>query len=205
MNTLEVPVSIEGHVKITDLDSNTVLLEGRNAVHKENMGLAISQALATGNIISEIHFGNGATVTTTEGTVEYRPANVIGSDADLYRPIYYRVVDALDFENGDPTNNRVDVQHIAGTTYTDIIVTATLDYADPGTAGTGGGFVKNLSTADLDEQAADGSMRFDEIGLKSRGIGGLDSGKLLTHFRFHPVEKTSEQRIQIVYTLRVRA
>lgn len=206
MNLLDLPISIETHISIQDLDTGRVLVQGRNAVHKENMGLAISQSLANGNIISEMHFGNGATITGTDGGIEYRPANIIGNDADLYRPIYYRVVDALDFENGDPANNKVEVKHISGLTYTDIVVTATLDYADPAeTGGTGGGFVKNLSTAPVDAQAANGCMRFDEIGLKSRGTAGLDSGKLLTHFRFHPVQKTNEQRIQIVYTLRVRA
>lgn len=199
-----IPVEIEGHVSIIDLVSQEVLYSGRNAIHKENMSLAISQALVNGNIISEIHFGNGGTLVGDAGDIVYRPANIIGKDADLYRPIYYRVVDALDFENGDPANNKTEVRHVNGTTYTDIVVTTTLDYADPDENGTGGGFVKSLSTAPLDEQANDGSMRFDEIGLKSRGTTGRDSGRLLTHFRFHPIQKTSDQRIQIVYTLRVR-
>jgi hypothetical protein len=205
MNRIDLPVSIEGFVKIIDLDTQQVLLEGRNAIHKENMSVAISQALTNGNVVSEIHFGNGATITAVDGSISYRPANIFGVDADLYRPIYYRVVDPLDFDNGDPQNNNVRVQHINGLAYSDIVVTTTLDYADPGVNGTGGGFIKSSSTAPLDQQAANGAMRFDEIGLKSRGTTGLDSGKLLTHFRFHPVQKTAEQRIQIVYTLRVRA
>jgi hypothetical protein len=200
-----IPVSVEGYVVITDLETGQVLCAERNAIHKENMGFAISEALATGNIISEIHFGNGGTLTTETGLNEFRPANIIGKDAELYNAIYYRIVDPLDFQNSDPANNKVEVRHVNGTTYTDIVVTTTLDYADPDENGTGGGFVKSLSTAPLEEQAKDGSMRFDEIGLKSRGTTGLDSGRLLTHFRFHPVQKTSEQRIQIVYTLRVRA
>jgi len=205
MNKFEMPISVEGHVVITDLVTGQVLCAGRNAIHKENMSFAISDALATGNIISEIHFGNGGTITTETGSVEYRSANIIGKDAELYNAIYYRIVDPLDHQNSDPVNNKVEVRHVNGTTYTDIVVTTTLDYIDPDENGTGGGFVKSLSSAPLEEQAKDGSMRFDEIGLKSRGTTGLDSGRLLTHFRFHPVQKTSEQRIQIVYTLRVRA
>ena len=43
------------------------------------------------------------------------------------------------------------------------------------------------------------------IALKTKGTAGLNSGHLLTHFIFHPVEKSHNQRIQIVYTLKVQA
>ena len=48
-------------------------------------------------------------------------------------------------------------------------------------------------------------FEFNEIGLKTKGDNGLKSGRLLTHFIFHPVQKNADQTIQIVYTLRVRA
>lgn len=204
MSTLSIPVLVEGFVKIVDLDSGQTIRAGKNAIHQENMSLAIAQALANGDLVSEIHFGNGASITDSAGTITFRPPNILGYDADLYTPIYYRVVDALDFENGSPNDNKVTVEHIRGNTYTDIVVTTTLNYQDPTNIERNGGFIKSLSTAALDQQAINGEMRFDEIGLKNRGTGGLDTGLLLTHFRFHPVQKTADQKIQIVYTLRVR-
>lgn len=204
MSDLSIPVSVEGSVKIIDLDSGCVLRSGKNAIHQENMSQAIALALSGGDIISEIHFGNGASITDGSGAITFRPPNIVGYDADLYTPIYYRVVDALDFENGAPNDNKTTVEHIRGNTYSDIIVTTTLNYQDPTNAERNGGFVKSLSTAPLDQQATDGAMRFDEIGLKNRSSAGLDQGLLLTHFRFHPVQKNADQRIQIIYTLRLR-
>jgi hypothetical protein len=204
MSKFEIDIEVEGHVEIRDLDSGRILVSARNAIHPENMSNAIALALTRGDIISEIHFGDGATIIDGAGGVTYRPANIIGDDTDLYNPIYYRVVDALDFENSYPNDNFATVEHIRGTNYSDIVITTTLDYNDPSDSEKNGGFITQLSTAPLDQRAVDGAMKFDEIGIKTRGADGLNSGKLLTHFRFHPVQKTVEQRIQIVYTLRIR-
>lgn len=204
MDKFEIGVEVEGFVEILDPDSGQVLYAGRNAIHPENMGEAIAAALTRGDIISEIHFGDGATIIDGSGSISYRPPNIVGDDADLYNPIYYRVIDALDFENSFPNDNFTSTQHIRGTNYSDIVITTTLDYNDPSDSEKNGGFITQLSTAPLDQRAIDGAMKFDEIGIKTRGSNGLNSGKMITHFRFHPVQKTLEQRIQIVYTLRVR-
>lgn len=204
MNKLEIGIEVEGYVEIKDLDSGQILHAGRNAIHPENMSQAIAVALSRGDIISEIHFGDGATIIDSAGGITYRPANTAGDDADLYSPIYYRVIDALDFENSFPNDNFTTVQHVRGTNYSDLVITTTLDYNDPSDSEKNGGFITQLSTAPLDQRAVDGAMKFDEIGVKTRGENGLNTGRLLTHFRFHPVQKTAEQRIQITYTLRIR-
>ena len=45
---------------------------------------------------------------------------------------------------------------------------------------------------------------FNELGLKSKGIAGRNSGYLLSHIVFHPVQKSANRVIQIIYTLRIR-
>lgn len=204
MREIDLPVTVEGFVEIRDIDTGRLIRSGRNAVHAENMSLALVNALSQGDVISEIHFGDGGTAIDSTGAITFRPPNIIGDNADLYSPIYFRVIDALDFENSYPQDNFTTTSHVRGSTYSDIIVTTTLDYNDPSDTEKNGGVITQLSTAILDTRAVDGAIKFDEIGLKSRGKDGLNSGKLLTHFRFHPVQKTAEQRIQIVYTLRIR-
>jgi hypothetical protein len=205
MKMTDLNLKVEGYVKIIDLDTNKVLVEGSNAIHSENVSLAIANSWGTGGgILSEMHFGNGASIITA-GQVIYRPANIIGQDADLYHPIYYRIVDQLDFNNLVPKDNNITVEHLVGASYSDLIVTCTLDYDDPSSTIKNGGFVKSQSTATLDNQVDNGTMWFDEIGLKSRGNTGPDSGYLLTHYRFHPIQKTEGQRMQVVYSLRIRA
>ena len=202
----DINAGIEGFVKIVDLDTNRVIREGKNSVHKENMSQTLAEVMSSGNsIVSEIHFGDGATTINT-GVITYKPANILGENAGLYHPLYYRLVDSLDFGNVLPSDNKVETSHIKGSQFTDLVVTTTLDYADPDASSQTGGFITNLTDATYDAGlASGGEMIFDEIGLKSRGITGLDSGRLLTHYRFHPVTKTAEQRIQIIYTLRIRA
>lgn len=207
MNITSLPVKITTHIVISDADTGEILREGQNAIHKENMSLALATALARGanSFISEMHFGKGASVTSIDGTISYRAPNVFGANSELYNPIYFTVVDAQDLNNRDATANNLAVTHTTGTSYSNTIVTATLDYSDP---------VANDSVfniVDITENSInattniDGEMVFDEIALKTKGISGLNTGELLTHFIFHPVEKSYNQRIQIVYTLKVQA
>jgi len=207
MKIENLSVAFSTHITITDLDTGVILCKGSNAIHQENMSQAIAESLARGSnfFISEMHFGRGASTTLTDGTVTYKSPNISGSSANLHKDSYFRVVDEEDLNNPDSAANKVSVSHTAGTTYTDIVVTATLDYSDPVSNDTVFNIV-NSTEQSLDATTlVDGEFVFDEIGLKTRGVSGLDTGKLLTHFIFHPVEKTSGQRIQIDYVLRVQA
>jgi hypothetical protein len=49
-----------------------------------------------------------------------------------------------------------------------------------------------------------GELIFNEIGLKSKGMDGLNSGLLLSHVAFSPVTKSANRVVQIIYTLRIR-
>jgi hypothetical protein len=206
MNIQEIPVSVEGFVVIKDLTNDKILYEGRNAVHQENMSVALAQALChgAGSFISEMWFGCGAAIIATDGTITYRKPNVTGVNADLYQPTYFRVVDESDYNRAPESADNISISHVSGTNYADTIVTATLSNTDP-LKGDNEFNLYDYTNGSLEATIYDGEFEFNEIGLKTKGSNGLKSGKLLTHFIFHPVQKNAEQTIQIVYTLRVRA
>ena len=207
MNITPLPIRIETSIVITDLDSGKELVRGSNAVHQENMSNAIAKMMSreTNFFISEMHFGNGASIVGSDGNISYREPNVTGLSADLYNSKYFRVVDDNDSNNPDITSNTVTVVHTNGTTYSDIVVTATLDYSDPDPEDSVFNIIDSTQESLDATTSVTGEFEFDEIGLKTRGATGVNTGYLLTHFIFHPVEKLANQRIQVVYTLRVQA
>ena len=207
MNITPLPIRIETSIVITDLDSGKELVRGSNAIHQENMSNAIAKMMSreTNFFISEMHFGNGASIIGADGNISYREPNVTGLSADLHNSKYIRVVDDNDSNNPDTAANTVTVVHTNGTTYSDIVVTATLDYSDPDPEDSIFNIIDSTQESLDATTSVTGEFEFDEIGLKTRGITGVNTGYLLTHFIFHPVEKLANQRIQVVYTLRVQA
>jgi hypothetical protein len=188
-------VGVDGHIKIWDPISGDIFVNKHNAVHLENMSIAIANTLTSSGLhhIYEMHFGNGGTTVSGAGVVTYKSPNVnVGTD-DLYNKTYNKVIDAKDTVNNlDPANNFMSITHVAGTTFTDIITTCTLDYAEP-------------TAQDAIDNATDmeATYIFDELGLKSKAAT-LGAGLLLTHVIFHPVQKSANRLIQVVYTLRIR-
>ena len=191
--------SVQGFIKITDIsDSNNpvVLVDKKNAIHYENMSEALASSLSNrgSNYIYEMHFGNGGTSVDPTGIINYLPPNVNTQNADLYSPTYSKVVDDTSESNTDPVRNKMEVRHIPGTVYSDILVTCLLDYGEP--AGQTA-FDNNATTTDL--------FAFDELGLKGWSASGAGTGKLLTHVIFHPVQKSLNRLIQIEYTVRIQS
>ena len=76
-------------------------------------------------------FGNGGTSVDPTGVITYLPANSSGSNANLYNPTYYKVVDDNSSLNTDTARNKLTVSHTSGQIYTDIIVSCLLDYGEP--------------------------------------------------------------------------
>jgi len=189
---------IEGFVKITDPKSGEVLVDKKNAIHYENISIAMAQSLSNrtsaqgGGWIYEMAFGNGGSSVDPTGVITYLPPNVTGQNADLYNQTYAKVVDDNSAANTDPAENYMTVIHTAGKPYTDILVTCLLDYGEP--AG---------------QQAFDNSTNFngeyvfDELGLKCWNGSATDL-RLITHVIFHPVQKSLNRQIQIDYTLRIQ-
>lgn len=187
----ELNVKITGHVKITDLNTKEVLVDRYNAINSEAMSIILANMLQGNNskYIYELHFGNGGTVIDTTGNITYKDVaeNLkLGTVAELFNPLYYKVVDVNDDTNNDDnTRNYATFEHTDGLIYSDLVVTCTLEENQPET------------------QQNTGIITFDEIGLKSKGNAGLNSGYLLSQLVFEPVEKTAGRVIQVVYTLRV--
>lgn len=86
----------------------------------------------------------------------------------------------------------MEIRHISGATYSDILITCLLDYGEP------------LGQEAFDNSVnMDGNFVFDELGLKSYNPDG--EGKLLTHVVFHPVQKSLNRLLQIDYTIRAQS
>jgi hypothetical protein len=188
---------LQGHIKIWDPSNGEVLVDKRNAIHYENFSEAM--ALSLGNkgygFAHEMAFGNGGTSVDPTGVITYLPTNTTGSSASLYNETYYKVVDDNSVYNTDPQKNYIEVRHIPGAVYTDILVSCLLDYGEP----------SDQSAFDNNTNM-EGTYVFDELGIKGWGETSTpDTGKLLTHVIFHPIQKSLNRLIQIDYTIRVQA
>lgn len=185
---------IQGFVKIHDPNTGEILVDKKNAIHYENISIAMAQTLSNRDLgwIYLMAFGNGGSSVDPTGVITYLPPNTTGQNADLYNQTYTKVVDDNSVSNSDPANNKMTVLHTTGKVYTDILVTCLLDYGEP-----------------LGQQAFDNSTNFngeyvfDELGLKSWNGSATDL-RLITHVIFHPVQKSLNRQIQIDYTLRIQ-
>jgi hypothetical protein len=184
----------EGHIKIFDPQTKEVFIDKRNAIHYENMSVAMVQSLSNQGqgTVYQMVFGTGGTTVDPTGLITYLTPNTIGVNSSLYNQTYQKVVDQNAVENVDPVRNKMEVRHISGATYSDILISCLLDYGEP-----------------LDQEAFDnsvdlsGNFVFDELGLTSYNPNG--DGKLLTHVVFHPVQKSLNRLLQIDYTIRVQS
>jgi hypothetical protein len=206
-NTIRQPdemsgIYVRGHIKISDVTDpkNIVVLQDKsNAIHYENISVALAYMLANKdqNYIYEMHFGNGGTSVDPTGVITYLPPNTTGQSSNLYNATYSKVVDDTAAANTNPAQNYIQVRHIPGQVYTDILVSCLLDYGEPA----------GQSAFDNSQTLTD-TYTFDELGLFGRstdGTSGLTStGPMLTHVIFHPVQKSLNRLIQVDYTVRIQ-
>ncbi len=187
-------ILVQGHIKIYDPLSKEVYVNKRNAIHYENMSLALAESLSNAGqgFIYEMSFGNGGTSVDPTGIITYLTPNSAGTNASLYNQTYSKVVDDRSVNNTDPARNFLETRHVSGTNYTDVLVSCLLDYGEP-------------EGQDAFDTSADanGSFVFDELGLRSYSPSG--TGRLITHVIFHPVQKSLNRLIQIDYTVRVQS
>lgn len=199
MSKIHIPLTIEGFLKVYDPNSNEVFYDGHNAIHYENISIAIADALSNrgqGNIF-KMAFGNGGSSVDQTGIITYLPTNTSGQNASLYNQTYAKIVDDTSILNDNPVRNKMTVTHTTGKVYTDIVVNCLLDYGEP----SGQMAFDNGTLLESD-------FVFDELGLL--GNYGLDSNgneltTLLTHVIFHPVQKSLNRQIQIDYTVRIQS
>ena len=187
-------IHVEGHIKIHDPASGEVFINKRNAVHYENISIALAQSIANSGqgFIYQMAFGNGGTAIDPTGIITYLTPNSSGSNASLYNETYTKIVDDRSSNNVDPTRNFVETRHVTGTNYTDVFITCLLDYGEPS-----GQNAYDTTTSN------DSAYVFDELGLKSYSSTG--QSLLLTHVVFHPVQKSLNRLIQIDYTVRIQS
>jgi hypothetical protein len=158
------------------------------------MSVAMVQSLSNQGqgTVYQMVFGTGGTIVDPTGLITYLTPNTVGINTSLYNQTYTKVVDQNAAANADPVRNKMEVRHISGATYSDILISCLLDYGEP-----------------IDQEAFDnsadlsGNFVFDELGLKSYNPSG--EGKLLTHVIFHPVQKSLNRLLQIDYTIRVQS
>jgi hypothetical protein len=184
----------EGHIKIFDPQSKEVFIDKRNAIHYENMSVAMVNALSNQGqgTVFEMVFGSGGTTVDPTGLITYLTPNTVGVNSSLYNQTYSKVIDQNSVANTDPIRNKMEIRHISGATYSDILITCLLDYGEP-----------DGQEAFDNSQDLSGDFVFDELGLRSFNPNG--TGKLLTHVIFHPVQKSLNRLLQIDYTIRVQS
>jgi hypothetical protein len=185
---------VEGHIKIFDPKNGEIFIDKRNAIHYENMSVAMVNSLSNQGrgAIYQMVFGTGGTTVDPTGLITYLTPNTTGVNTDLYNQTFQKVVDQNASENLDPTRNKMEIRHISGATYSDILITCTLDYGEP----------VGQEAFDNSKDMA-GEFVFDELGLRSFEPNG--KGKLLTHVIFHPVQKSLNRLLQIDYTIRIQS
>jgi hypothetical protein len=186
---------VKGHIVIKDLVTGEILVDKDNAINYENFSISLARTIANrpDSWIQEMCFGNGGATVSEIGTITYLPPNVTGQTAELYNQTYYKVVDDQSPLDTNTAQNYISTAHIDGTTFTDVIVTCTLELGEP-------------SGQDAFDTATNigGTYVFNELGLKAYSANGPDTGRLLTHVIFSPVQKSLNRQIQIVYTIRIQ-
>ena len=187
-------LNIEGHIKIWYPETGEIAINKRNAIHYENMSVALADSIGNSGqgFIYEMAFGNGGTAVDPTGIITYLTPNSVGTNAALYNQTYTKVIDDRAVANVDPTRNKIETRHVTGTNYTDVFITCLLDYGEP-----------NGQDAIDTSSNNEGTFVFDELGLKSYSATG--QSKLLTHVIFHPVQKSLNRLIQIDYTVRIHS
>jgi hypothetical protein len=187
---------IQGHIKIFDPQTQEVYVDKRNAIHYENFSIGLAQAMSNQGkgFIGEMCFGNGGSRIDPTGIITYLTPNAVGLNASLYNQTYIKNIDSSSSLNLDPARNFMEIRHVTGTAYSDILVSCLLDFGEPS-----GQQAFDTSTSNKTD------FVFDEIGLRGYSNDGVGAGLLLTHVIFHPVQKSLNRLLQVDYTVRIQS
>ena len=139
--------------------------------------------------ISKLALGYGGTTIDVNGNVSYKDAKVDGTtNTGLYSPSKDNTVSpAVDLKVAVTTFN---VSNATNQPYSDLECKTVLDYNFPSDA---------LATDNAADFDTEGNFVFDEVALVS------DAGSYLTHLIFHPIQKSKNRKLEVLYTLRIRA
>lgn len=182
---LQVPVDISTQVRIYDTDTNELLVDKSNAIHRQNMALAIARGLARqdNGYIFRIAYGDGGTFRDAAGNLVYRAPND-GRDGGwedrLYHETYSEIVSGplIGTDPGssdgdttrpgggsDPTNDPTGAGVVSQEVglKSNVIVTSYINQNEP--FGQGPSPFGPTVVADPDER----TFLLDELGLYSSG------------------------------------
>jgi len=185
-------LNMSGHIVIRDKETKEEIINKRNAIHYGNMARIVAQALnnTADSYINFIAFGNGGTsIDSSGGKVLYRSPRVseaYEASASLYNKTYHKDIQGSQADE----DNKIEI--VTGASYTDIKMTVTLGYSEPSDQD-----VFDSSTTNT------GDYIFDELGVFTNATDFNDS-EMLTHVIFHPVQKSQNRVIEIIYTIRVQ-
>lgn len=187
--------AVKGYIEIKDKETGEVLVSKSNAIHYGNMANIIANALvnAQGSYLHYMAFGNGATSVDTTGKVVYKSPRVseaFESGANMYSRTYHKIIS----QNTD--TDKIEV--VTGPSYTDLKMTCTLGYSEPTD--------QDLFDSSTSNQ---GDYVFDEMSIFSypsdpSNAVPINTSSMLTHVIFHPVQKSQNRIIEIVYTIRIQ-
>jgi hypothetical protein len=171
-------INVDGHVLIKDAETQEVLLDKHNAINFENFAYSVAQTMSGRGefAIIDIAFGNDGTYVDSVGNIVYRAADVNDISSSLYRETYKKPVS-------------LEVVRHADKPYSDIVCSVTLGYGEP------------LDQMEFDTATSneDTDYIFDELALINQ------DGLYLTHLIFHPIQKSANRKVEVIYTLRIRA
>lgn len=178
-----------GHLRIWEEETGKVLLDHHNAIHPENISIALAESLAHENgFIKEMVFGNGGVRVNASNEFLYSAPQTIGRMASLYNETYSKIVDGRDVENKDNSNNYITTSHINGNVYTDVLVTCVLNKDEP----------TSQNILNNDNEIATQEYQFSEIGLRTY------DGNLITHICHYPINKSQNITLKIAYNIRIQ-
>lgn len=192
----EIRPRLKGHIKVYDLTDpkkKTLMFERDNAVHQENMSLSLAEGIARTNVtgvfvgpIQSMVFGNGGTSVNGIGNITYLAPNTVGENATLYNQTYSKIVDQNNPLNVNTSRNYLNVAHVSGNLFSDVVVICTLEFGEPS--------AQQLldTTATLND-----NFVFDELGLINY------DNQLLCHVLFAPTQKSANRVIQVQYSMRI--
>lgn len=194
-------LNMSGHILIRDKNTKEEIVNKRNAIHYGNMARIVAEALnnTADSYINFIAFGNGGTsVDASGGKVLYRSPRVseaYEAAASLYSKTYHKDIQGLQSDD----NNKIEI--ITGASFTDIKMTVTLGYGEPnGSEAESTGNPQEVFDTSITNE---GDYIFDELGVFTNATDFNDA-KMLTHVIFHPVQKSQNREIEIIYTIRVQ-
>lgn len=204
MLTSSLPVTVAGHVTITDRSTGEVLLSKNNQIHPKNMATAIARGLSNSSNfqIFKMKLGNRGTYIDGTQQIVFNPPITTGDAADLYNPTYVEIVD--DANAGVGVGNSVTFTNIPASTSTRVIVSCVVSANEAFDNAS-----DTINAGQIDGGDTVSPYFFDELGLFTKETSGQSSDldpageMMLSHLLFSPIEHTGNRELAVVYTLTI--